>query len=211
MNTIKKFFSPDPMEATRYAITSRVHSWVILAIISVVVLAFAVMFLPAGIISTADMSTAYTKQAVEWFYEHVMSQISLFGYGALIAAISFFLLACLSKVAFQVSKVNAPFATVLNLTAAALLPTTLAGILGIVFALFYFNASVFIMIAGTVLSIVLLYSGMMQSAQFQKSPFWVFLGGYVAYAVIMYFIIRQFIPDVAEGLLGAVTQAFIKS
>jgi len=187
MSTIKKVLSPDPLEAIKSAVSSRVHSWVIVAGISIVLMALSVMLIPAGL-SRMEFSGSEARMATDAFHEYVISRGGLFGYAALVFLASFVILAILSKGVFQISKVNTPFVTVLNLTAAALLPSAMAFTASIVAGFFYVQASFFLILVGSVISVVFLYMGIIQSAQFKKSPFWTFAGAYAVYALVMYFV-----------------------
>jgi len=201
IGTIKKFLSPDPTAATEFAVSSQAHSWVIVAGVSILIMALALMLIPAGLIGM-ELSGSEARMAADMFHDYVISRGSLFGYGLAIFAASFFLWACLGKGVFAISKVNTPFVAVLNLTAASFLPSALAFAAAILFSFFYVQASMFVILVGAVISVVLFYTGITRAAQFQNSPFWVFTGAYAVYLLVMYFVLDQLGKNMFDGALS---------
>jgi len=211
IGTIKKFLSPDPTESTKFAVGSRVHSWVIVAGLSILISALATMLLPGGIMA---MFANSMMKAAGGMFGAAMPRISagdinsemplgaFFGYGLLGAAISFILWSVAIKLVYQFSKINIPFPTVMNLVAASTLPSAVTAAAAIILCFFFAQASILLVLVGAVANVVLLYIGLTQSAQFEKSPFWFFLGAYAVCTIVMYFVIQWIsgmIMDVSIG------------
>ena len=169
--------------------------------------ALATMLLPGGIIA---MITNSMMRAMGGIFGGAMPRISvgevnadmplgaLFGYGLLAATISFFLWSCAIKAVYHFSKVNAPFTSVMNLVAASILPSIVTAAAAVLLCFFFAQASVLLVLVGAVANVVLLYVGLIQSAQFQKNPFWFFLGAYAACSVVMYFVIQWAISMIID-------------
>jgi len=123
-----------------------------------------------------------------------------FGYGLLGAIVSFALWACCVKGIFAISKVDVPFVKVLNLTAVSLLPAAIAGVAAVLFSFFYSPASIILVVAGLIGNIIVLYVGLNQSAQFPKSPFWLFLIAYIVCLIIMALVTQKLVELAMESV-----------
>lgn len=137
---------------------------------------------------------------------------AFFGYGLLAAIISFFLWSCAMKAVYHFTKVNIPFPTVMNLVAASALPSTVAAATAIILCFFFAQASLLLLLVGGVANVILLYVGFNQSVQFQKNPFWFFIGAYAVCSIVMYFVIQWILGMIMDfniaDLLGGFDRMF---
>jgi hypothetical protein len=124
----------------------------------------------------------------------------LFGYGLLLAALTFILWAASLRAVCALSKASVHFVKVLNLTAIALLPTTVSLVAGILLGFIYFPLGIFLVIVGSAAGLVLLYSGLQKLVIFQGPPFWLFV---VAYAVVTLVILLVAARIVAPSLINS--------
>jgi len=191
--------SPDPIEAAGAAVGSQTHSWVVTAGVGILLGALTIMLLARTLFGEIMGAMG----GFGGFLGNMGVSLPLgpfFGYGLLACLISFAVWACCIKGVYAISKVNAPFAMVLNLTASSLLPAALAGVAAILFSFFYPTGSILLVFVGLVANVIMLYVGLNQSAQFQKSPFWLFLIAYIVCLIIMAFVTQKLVEMTLEAV-----------
>jgi len=187
----KKFFSSDPAESLKVAAGSKSHNWAIIAGVGVLLSALALMLVPGGIMLYFENlgRSMYRVSISDIFSE--MPLAAMFGFGLLGSIIMYFLWASCVKVVYAISKVDIPFLTVLNITAVSLLPSAVTCVVAILFGFFFAPASILLVIVGAVANLLLLYHGVNNTGQFQKSPFWLITASYAICTVILYVLITQ--------------------
>ena len=170
--SFKQFFSADPQNALNTAISSKAHLWAILGTANILFIALTILLIPSGFLGGLyGMGGAF------------------FGYGFLIALISFFALTGGVKVIFTANKINISFVSVLNIVSVSLMISSLGYVAAILFSFFFPTASLLFVYIGIFGSIAMLYVGIQKAAQFAKSPFWLFVVTYAVNMIIIFLIV----------------------
>ena len=213
---IKSFLSPDPTVAIKTAVASKVHAWAVVGGVSILLSALAITFLPGGFM--AYMANAAMRELGGLLGASMRVSVgdvnrelplgSFFGYGLLGSAIMYFAWALCIKAVYAISKVNAPFPMVLNMTAVTLLPSAVACAAAIILGFIWAPLAIILVAIGSVGNLLLLYYGTSNAIALQRNPLWLFLGAYVVCAIVLAIVVSQMFGSVLEAAMGGLGSGF---
>jgi len=126
---------------------------------------------------------------------------TFFGYGLLGSAIMYFAWVLSVKAVYAISKAEAPFQMILNMTAASILPSALTCAAAIIISFIWAPLAVLLLAVGSIANLLMIYHGVTTSVQLPKNPFWLFLAAYAACTIVLYFVVTQLTSAAFSSML----------
>ena len=166
---IRQTFSVDPEKSVETAIMSKENVWLILGGIYCVITAIYMrvifdaiidfIFGFAGLVGFMDLSEYQNRMLV---------------LGLLTGALFLLVYSCAVKVLFALFRIDVPFTKVMDIVTSSSLIYMLLIVVGIILSFISMFSALGLYFLGTVAFYIMLYRGIVKTADFRCSPFWVY-------------------------------------
>jgi hypothetical protein len=197
LSILRKFFSKEPLDSVDESLNSGYQVAISFGTIFVLVSAIAPLTLISQYVSSQTRGLGFSASDLGIPY------LKLFAIGIILGAVVYGVIGLIVWLLHKIYRHDVPFTAVLNVTAVALLPSTLALIASIILGFISLYLSAFLIAAGFFLSVIFFYHGVQAIAPFDKQTFFVFslTAAYLVFTVVDYFLITKFYSGMLENFL----------
>jgi len=203
---VKQVFSPNPDNSVTTAMNSKAHVWVILG--GLFILLYGLFFRQWFNSFMQDRLSAMMggfggmidQRELSMLMGPILNQI--FTSMLLMAAVYFFALCGAMKLVYVLLKVDISFVKVMNLVGGALLMMIVGLAVGFLVTFVHTWAGVGVAAIGSLGSMLMLYTGVKNSAQFKVSPLWAFLAMYTAAIIVTIIVMNISGQGIGADMMG---------
>jgi len=158
MRIAKQLFSANPEAAIETAAKSQSNIWIVFAGLNAIIMALFV--------------AVFMRNAIGIVLGLLASGLFLLALGGCV------------KLLFMIFKKDLPFTKVLDIVAVSMLVLCITLLLAAAISFLYFFGALIFVIAGWIAHIIMLYHGVLASAEFPDKPYWVYFALVAVYAFL---------------------------